>query len=161
MTLLQDNRKGIPSMKKPFKSCLIIVLIFFFVILVGILVMFLARICPPAGPWPMPPWCSAGNTSTFLPSGTDQEPDQFSYLSSDQIKNLFKSPALLISPDKIEKISEIHADGVAWYTLSQDKWAPMNVKAFHAGGLHLLGASMTIRHLNVQEAKSKIGRAHV
>jgi len=39
----------------------IIKILFFvlFAVLLGLVLMFSFKICPPIGPWPMPPWCSA------------------------------------------------------------------------------------------------------
>lgn len=45
-------------MKKTGKSCLFILLGLILLIILGIVIMFIVRICPPAGPWPMPPWCN-------------------------------------------------------------------------------------------------------
>lgn len=41
-------------MKKP-KS---VILFLFLLIIVGIILMFFLKICPPKGPWPTPPWCN-------------------------------------------------------------------------------------------------------
>jgi hypothetical protein len=49
-------------MKKGAKSCLLIVLGGVVLIVLGVVLMFVLHICPPSGPWPMPPWCAAGST---------------------------------------------------------------------------------------------------
>ena len=48
-------------MKKGVKSCLIVVLAMSGLCVAGVVVMFFANICPPQGPWPMPPWCGANS----------------------------------------------------------------------------------------------------
>lgn len=50
------------------RLCKIILGIITFIILV-VVIMAVFRICPPPGPWPMPPWCSQGAVST-IPAGT-------------------------------------------------------------------------------------------
>lgn len=45
-------------MKKGFKSCLVVLLVLAGLCLAGVAGMYFARLCPPQGPWPMPPWCS-------------------------------------------------------------------------------------------------------
>lgn len=152
-------------MKKPVKSCLIILLSFILVIIALLILMFVLRICPPSGPWPMPPWCSVTYSGNPLPTteqNIQEEPSvpaatlstEFSYYSAGQLEAFFKSPELLITPDNLDKLQEIHSDGIVWYALTDDMWSPMNVEKFQANGLHLLGASMTIRHLNIRDAKS-------
>ena len=62
-------------MKKTGKSCLYVLLGFILFVVLGMVIMFVAKICPPSGPWPMPPWCSvpglSQNTET-LPNATSQ-----------------------------------------------------------------------------------------
>ena len=48
-------------MKKGVKSCLIVVLAMSGLCVAGVVVMFFMNICPPQGPWPMPPWCGANS----------------------------------------------------------------------------------------------------
>ena len=48
-------------MKKGVKSCLIVILALSGLCIAGVVVMFFANICPPQGPWPMPPWCGANS----------------------------------------------------------------------------------------------------
>lgn len=52
-------------MKKGALTCLIIVLILIALIVIAVLTMFLLKICPPNGPWPMPPWCKADSSSSI------------------------------------------------------------------------------------------------
>ena len=49
----------------------------------------------------------------------------------------------------------IRSDGAGWSSLQQDVWSPSAVRSLHSRGLHLLGASMTIRHLNISQADPK------
>ena len=46
-------------MNKSVKSCLILVMVFVIIVVAGVAVMFFADLCPPQGPWPMPPWCAS------------------------------------------------------------------------------------------------------
>lgn len=45
----------------------ILAIIVFLILVVVVMAVF--RICPPPGPWPMPPWCSQEKAST-VPAGT-------------------------------------------------------------------------------------------
>ena len=45
-------------MKKGLKSCLIVLPVLAGLCIVGVAIMFLSNLCPPQGPWPLPPWCS-------------------------------------------------------------------------------------------------------
>jgi hypothetical protein len=45
-------------MKKVLKFPLIVVLVLVGLCIVGTAVMFFFNLCPPQGPWPMPPWCA-------------------------------------------------------------------------------------------------------
>ena len=47
-------------MKKTLKSCFIILAVILGVCITGVAVMFFTKLCPPQGPWPMPPWCEGG-----------------------------------------------------------------------------------------------------
>ena len=47
-------------MKKGLKSCLIVLLVLVGLCIAGVAVMFFSNLCPPQGPWPMPPWCEEG-----------------------------------------------------------------------------------------------------
>jgi hypothetical protein len=57
-------------MKKSVKSCLIAVLVFATVCIAGVAVMFFADLCPPQGPWPIPPWCEPEIESPVVQSTT-------------------------------------------------------------------------------------------
>jgi hypothetical protein len=50
-------------MKKGLKSCLSVVLAVVGLFIAGVAVMFFANLCPPQGPWPMPPWCEGSGFS--------------------------------------------------------------------------------------------------
>lgn len=56
-------------MKKSFKTCLIILIIVGLLCVISIAAMFFLKICPPQGPWMMPPWCEKSTTIT-LPNQT-------------------------------------------------------------------------------------------
>lgn len=45
-------------MKKAPKGCLVVVLVVVALCALSVGAMFALQICPPAGPWPQPPWCS-------------------------------------------------------------------------------------------------------
>ncbi len=47
-------------MNKGLKISLIVILVIIACCLALMGVMFAAKICPPAGPWPLPPWCQGG-----------------------------------------------------------------------------------------------------
>lgn len=47
-------------MRTTLRSVLLILFGLIGAIVIGVLVMFLGDICPPGGPWPMPPWCEPG-----------------------------------------------------------------------------------------------------
>jgi hypothetical protein len=46
-------------MKTALKSCLVIVLVLMGLCIASVAGMYFTGICPPAGPWPLPPWCSS------------------------------------------------------------------------------------------------------
>lgn len=48
-------------MKKSLNSCLILMLAAAGLCIAGVAVMFFARLCPPQGPWPQPPWCEGSS----------------------------------------------------------------------------------------------------
>jgi hypothetical protein len=52
-------------MKKRTKSCLSIVLILVALCITGSVAVVIKDICPPLGPWPMPPWCD-GSEKPFV-----------------------------------------------------------------------------------------------
>ncbi len=146
-------------MKKPLKSCLIIFLLFVFVFIVGIMIMFLAKFCPPAGPWPMPPWCLADSQPFSFPWSPNSEgssidssvpnSDDFAYYSAEDMFQALNSNLVLDATNVSNSAVKFNADGIAWFALADDPWSPSSVNRFHKNGLHLIGASMTIRHLNV------------
>ncbi len=62
-------------MKKTSKACLIVVLTMLGLCVASIVFMFAADLCPPAGPWPMPPWCEGGpNISIPAPVASPATP---------------------------------------------------------------------------------------
>jgi hypothetical protein len=54
-------------MKKGLKSCLIVVVVLVGLGVAGLAAMFFAKLCPPQGPWPMPPWCGEGMALPTIP----------------------------------------------------------------------------------------------
>ncbi|MHC1782261.1 MAG: hypothetical protein AB9891_05775 [Anaerolineaceae bacterium] len=54
-------------MKKGLLSCMVVIFVIFGLLTAGVAVMFFAKICPPQGPWPMPPWCGEGSQSFSIP----------------------------------------------------------------------------------------------
>lgn len=54
-------------MKKGLLSCWVIILAIVGILFVGVAVMFFANICPPQGPWPMPPWCGEDSWTFSIP----------------------------------------------------------------------------------------------
>ena len=59
-------------MKKSLRVILISVLAIGGLCIAGVAGMFFAKVCPPQGPWPLPPWCE-GSTIT-IPSITELPP---------------------------------------------------------------------------------------
>lgn len=47
----------VDTMNEGLKSSLIVVLVLAGLCIAGVAVMFFGNLCPPQGPWPMPPWC--------------------------------------------------------------------------------------------------------
>jgi hypothetical protein len=132
--------------------------------MIGVAVMFFAKFCPPQGPWPLPPWCKEYSGTIPLPSnignvdGSDLlsvDDGDFEYYSSDQINNVFNAPVIAISPNMISNPQDVHSDGIAWFAISQDAGSKLIINRFHKDGLHVWGASMTIRHLNESKADPK------
>lgn len=128
------------------------------VCLIGVGVMFATRLCPPQGPWPMPPWCGEGVALPGLPAVPDAAAallggeDTFDYHEPGEIEALLQAPVFMISPNFARPETLIPATGAGWTSLSADRWAGPAVRVLHGQGLHLLGASMTIRHLNIPVA---------
>ncbi len=54
-------------MKKGFLTCLGIILVIMAILVAGVAIMFFANICPPQGPWPMPPWCGEDSRTFSIP----------------------------------------------------------------------------------------------
>ncbi len=52
-------------MKKGLKSCLFVVIALISLCIIGMVAMAIFHVCPPAGPWPMPPWCGENPKVTF------------------------------------------------------------------------------------------------
>jgi hypothetical protein len=53
----ETARPEVDTMNKGLKSSLIVVLVLAGLCIAGVAVMFFGNLCPPQGPWPMPPWC--------------------------------------------------------------------------------------------------------
>ena len=47
-------------MKKGSKSCLFVAIALIGLCIIGLIAMASFKLCPPAGPWPLPPWCEGG-----------------------------------------------------------------------------------------------------
>jgi len=62
-------------MKKSVKTCLIILIIVGLLCVFGIAAMFFLKVCPPQGPWMMPPWCET-STKTTLPNQSQSSSTQ-------------------------------------------------------------------------------------
>ena len=52
-------------MKKGLKSCLFVVIALIVLCIIGMVAMAIFHVCPPAGPWPMPPWCGGNPQATL------------------------------------------------------------------------------------------------
>ncbi len=67
-------------MKKIIKTALFLLLALVGLCIAGVGVMFFTDLCPPQGPWLMPPWCSAEDGSSLsipsLPEGLPQLPEE-------------------------------------------------------------------------------------
>jgi hypothetical protein len=44
-------------MNKSSRACIIVVLVLMALLVAGLIFMITAEVCPPTGPWPLPPWC--------------------------------------------------------------------------------------------------------
>ena len=55
-------------MKKAVKSCLALVVILGILCVAGVGAMFVLKLCPPQGPWMMPPWCEGGMAAPEIPT---------------------------------------------------------------------------------------------
>jgi len=51
-------------MKRGLKSCLFVVIALIGLCVIGMVAMAIFNLCPPAGPWPMPPWCGINSQET-------------------------------------------------------------------------------------------------
>ena len=54
-------------MKSASKSCGFVLLALVGLCIAGAAIVFFTKLCPPVGPWPMPPWCQPSGTA-LLPS---------------------------------------------------------------------------------------------
>ncbi len=52
------------------KNLLKILAVLFAIFLFSVAIMALLNLCPPQGPWPMPPWCSVGDITLLQPVST-------------------------------------------------------------------------------------------
>ncbi len=81
------------------KSCLIILLVMILLPVLLVSIMFFAKICPPNGPWPMPPWCEKGTASTFnLPENLPQLSD-LPMVAEDSVKEIELENAIVVPID--------------------------------------------------------------
>ena len=60
-------------MKMGLKSCLIVGLVLVGLCSVGAAIAVFSNLCPPQGPWPMPPWCQ-GSGLALLPGNPTMPP---------------------------------------------------------------------------------------
>ena len=77
-------------MKKGLKSCLFVLLILAGLCLVGAAVMVFSNLCPPQGPWPMPPWC-AGSGLALRPGPSTQPPVPVNPTPAETVKQFIPS----------------------------------------------------------------------
>jgi hypothetical protein len=145
-------------MKRGIKSCLLLVVGLVVLLVLAVGVMYFLDFCPPAGPWPLPPWCTGNGSLPSLAAvpvvGGSQDED-FDYYQPGEIQQVLDKPLFLISPDFGKPEDMIPADGAGWAGLQVDDWSPRAVQILHSKGLHLIGAGMTIRHLNISSADPK------
>lgn len=81
------------------KGCLIILLVVILVPILIVAVMFIAKICPPSGPWPMPPWCAAGESSFELPGGALPQLSDLPMISEDPVEEIELQDAIVVPVD--------------------------------------------------------------
>ncbi len=100
-------------MKKSFKTCLIILIIVGLLCVISIAAMFFLKICPPQGPWMMPPWCekSETNTSPNLSPSSSTQPsikvdNNPSYIPYGEGLDYLKVPRIYITWAKGNEIFE-------------------------------------------------------
>jgi hypothetical protein len=145
-------------MKRGIKSCLLLVAGLVALLVLGVGVMYFLDFCPPAGPWPLPPWCAEYGSLPSLvvaPVVGGFQDEDFDYYQPGEIQQVLDKPLFLISPDYNKPEDMIPVDGAGWSGLQVDAWAPRSVQILHSKGLHLFGAGMTIRHLNISSADPK------
>ncbi len=80
------------------KGCLIILLVVILIPVVAVAVMFFAKICPPSGPWPTPPWCAKGESSFDLPGALPQLSD-LPFIAEDVVEEIEIQNAVIVPVD--------------------------------------------------------------
>jgi hypothetical protein len=152
-------------MKKTAKTALWIILAIVLGCIGITLVMFIGKICPPEGPWPMPPWCNAGGDETIptesaSPSNTPvptQRTDQFQYVKPGQAAEFLRNPVLFTHnwklPEHDQNISQyldgLNPGGVTWIQYNFDNdFIFDSIDYYHSRNIPIIGAGMTPRHTN-------------
>lgn len=82
-------------MNKTIKSCLVILILLFLLVIATVGAMFFLDICPPRGPWPMPPWCSNLDGPTLL---------EISLPVLEEIVPVEPAPTQAVEPTPIEPV---------------------------------------------------------
>ena len=77
-------------MKKGLKSCLIVGLVLVALCSVGAAIAVFSNLCPPQGPWPMPPWCQ-GSGLALLPGNLTTPPLPVNPASTQDVKQFIPS----------------------------------------------------------------------
>ncbi|MCR4443487.1 MAG: beta-galactosidase trimerization domain-containing protein [Peptococcaceae bacterium] len=131
-----------------------------FVILV-MLIMFIFRICPPPGPWPMPPWCGgAGPGTSFIGGGsnptsgaTGQSSGRFTPLKPGTGAEFLRKPVFL-STDVIDImlpgntfLDKMQPAGIHWgYIAGMKSMVKPHMFLLNSKNIHYIGASITPMH---------------
>jgi hypothetical protein len=86
-------------MKKGMKSCLIVTLGLAGLCVVGVAGMYFARVCPPQGPWPIPPWCEGSSIDAPFLTAPPAVPAEYvaNYIPFGEGEAYLKQPTLFIT----------------------------------------------------------------
>ncbi|RME79871.1 MAG: hypothetical protein D6769_01190 [Methanobacteriota archaeon] len=136
-------------------------------------IMALLNMCPPSGPWPMPPWCSpssgvilqqatqqATNTTANAPtlqSLSDVDKSYgFNYLSKEDIDDFFSKPAFFITWTNDRSVLTRLGDvdvlwRVEWFKHGKLSDIGERMAFYHKNGIHYVGAQLVSSSQNDRE----------
>ncbi len=130
-------------MKNMIKISLVIISI------IAILLIFTAllNLCPPQGPWPMPPWCGEKTPQSQIPfiATTTDSVQKFNYIKPGEANEFFKKPVFFITwvRDKsfYEKMPNVSINWRwEWFENGKPTRETIeNIKWYHRRGIHYVG----------------------